>query len=362
MSATSTTGGASAAGAVGSTSIFSTICPFRAVCGRSWAALREAEAEENVYSPPFFLFLAFFERGELEPGTAHEYVCPSKTLPLSRFIPAHRSDRMTARIPLLLLLSTACSTAFRFPTFKWPTAPSNSASEENGVDDAFPWRFDGRVWFQPALTRAPAAIPGDVSPIAVFGWTLGGTVCLEYDESPVGPYREYVTMGSLATKRGAVGQLGSRLHVSTKEAEEVCQRVWAVPAEVAKLHFAEEGDLLSVDAPPGRSASEDAVSPPRISVSGWAATRSAAAGSERRGGLPILWTPSIKALWAPVVPLSAPPAPGQLPLHDLRLSASSLRLCRCATRSHDESTIPLPIGLSVDGLRIEISREKSEAL
>jgi hypothetical protein len=76
MSATSTTGGASAAGAVGSTSIFSTICPFRAVCGRSWAALREAEAEENVYSPPFFLFLAFFERGELEPGycTAHEYV------------------------------------------------------------------------------------------------------------------------------------------------------------------------------------------------------------------------------------------------------------------------------------------------
>ena len=41
----------------------------------------------------------------------------------------------------------------------------------------------------------------------------GGVVSLEYDASPVGPYREYVTMGALVTKRGAVGQWGSRLFV-----------------------------------------------------------------------------------------------------------------------------------------------------
>ena len=44
----------------------------------------------------------------------------------------------------------------------------------------------------------------------------GGVVSLEYDASPVGPYREYVTMGSLVTKRGALGQWGSRLFVRLK--------------------------------------------------------------------------------------------------------------------------------------------------
>ena len=39
---------------------------------------------------------------------------------------------------------------------------------------------------------------------------------LEYDASPVGPYREYVTMGTLVTKRGALGQWGSRLFVRLK--------------------------------------------------------------------------------------------------------------------------------------------------
>ena len=36
-------------------------------------------------------------------------------------------------------------------------------------------------------------------------------VSLEYDLSPVGPYRQYVTMGSLVSKSGALGQWGSRL-------------------------------------------------------------------------------------------------------------------------------------------------------
>ena len=50
---------------------------------------------------------------------------------------------------------------------------------------------------------------------------IGGNVCLQYDESPVGPYVEYVTMGSLVEKRGALGQWGSRLFVSTQPADEV---------------------------------------------------------------------------------------------------------------------------------------------
>jgi hypothetical protein len=40
----------------------------------------------------------------------------------------------------------------------------------------------------------------------------------------VGPYREYVTMGALVMKRGAVGQWGRRLFVNTPAAAEVRER------------------------------------------------------------------------------------------------------------------------------------------
>ena len=51
------------------------------------------------------------------------------------------------------------------------------------------------------------------------------------------------------------------------------------------------------------------------------------AGAALRGGLPILWTPTIKALWAPLIPLPRVPGAEEaaLPLHKLRLSAKSLR-------------------------------------
>ena len=49
---------------------------------------------------------------------------------------------------------------------------------------------DGRLWFRPAFVRAPdpSSLPAGVSAVALLGWTIGGVVALEYDESPVGPY------------------------------------------------------------------------------------------------------------------------------------------------------------------------------
>ena len=268
-----------------------------------------------------------------------------------------------------LLCSTLASALSPQPTLplRSPSPPRRSrwpvvqASELNGVSERFPWRFDGRLWFRPAFVRAPdpTALPAGVRVLSLFGWTLGGNVCLEYDESPVGPYVEYVTMGALVSKRGAVGQWGSRLFVSTDPAEEVCRRVWDVPAEVARISFEETGDSLQVDAPPALASLDGA--PETIRVSGWATTRSShGEDANRVGGVPVLWTPSIKALWAPLVPL---PADGEgLPLHDLRLSASSLRLQVCAQSPSDLLGVPLPVGLSVDGLRIEIASAGDQPL
>eukprot|EP00439_Symbiodinium_sp_Y106_P080470 s117_g19.t1 len=70
------------------------------------------------------------------------------------------------------------------------------AAETNA--DVPEWTFEGRVWFRPALVQCAAAAPApQVSFLSLFGWTLGGTVCLEYDASPCGAYREVVDMGSL---------------------------------------------------------------------------------------------------------------------------------------------------------------------
>ncbi len=246
-----------------------------------------------------------------------------------------------------------------------PAASAAVRNEENGAAD-YPWRFDGRLWFRPSLVRTPSELPGGLRAVGFFGWSVGGVVALEYDDSPVGPYREYVRMGALVTKRGALGQWGRRLYVSTAAAEEVCRRVWSVPAEHASIEFAAQS-ALRVDTPPpdddrpaGRSTGR---SLPEVRLSGWDMTRHAAAGAARRGALPVLWTPSIKALWAPLVPL--PPSSDEssgdmLPLHRLRLSASSLRLHVCGQPPSDELGTPLPLGLSVDGLRIEIGRREAE--
>jgi hypothetical protein len=183
------------------------------------------------------------------------------------------------------------------------------------------------------------------------------SVCAEYDESPVGPHREYVTMGSLVTKRGAFGQWGSRLYVSTAAAEEVCQRTWGVPAEQADITFSEGGTSLCVAAAPPLKGGASAA----IAVSGWQATRSAAIDAPVRGGLPVLWTPQIKALWAPLVPLPAASDAVPLSLCRLRLSAKSLRLHWCGQSASSDLGSPLPIGLSVDGVRIEIGKSQEGA-
>ena len=174
-------------------------------------------------------------------------------------------------------------------------------------------------------------------------------------------------MGSLVTKRGALGQWGSKLYVSTGPAEDVCKETWGVPAELADISFIGDGQALKVERAPLQldALKAQGVDPSKvqpISVSGWRATQSAASGAPKRGGLPVLWTPQIKALWAPFVPLPTDSAADSLELHLLRLSASSLRLNLCGQPASDELGIPLGIGLSVDGVRIEIGPARDEGL
>ena len=178
-------------------------------------------------------------------------------------------------------------------------------------------------------------------------------------------------MGALVgTTRGGgmVGQWGSRLYVSTQVAEQVCRDVWAVPAEVADIRFTENNNdktrtALNVLAAPDPLA--DTNQRQTIEVSGWSQTRVSNADSPVRGGIPIWWTPSIKALWVRLLPTFLVPVrqPGGgdadgLPVHKLRLSASSLSLQFCGQEPSELLGIPLGIGLSVDNVLIEIGRQE----
>lgn len=297
------------------------------------------------------------------------------------------------------------STSLR--AFRWPTPPIPFAGartrtndpdpglvgERNGLDPDYPWRFEGRLVFRPSLVRVDPAEspPMSASLLSVGGYSLGGTVVLEYDASPVGPYREYVSMGGLvAAGRAGVGvgeedggnakakartlglgQWGSDLRVNTRAAEEVCRRVWGVPAGLAEIDFAGEGDAL-VDGPDGMDGKDEGR--PRFAISGWDNARildgdDGRQSARRYGGIPIYWTPTIKALWAPVLfggrggGTTAPEEAELLPLHKLRLSASAVRLKRCerkrspGTAPDRGGEIPLGLALVVDNVLIEIGEQ-----
>mmetsp|Transcript_23881 Transcript_23881/g.57581 ORF Transcript_23881/g.57581 Transcript_23881/m.57581 type:complete len:332 (+) Transcript_23881:147-1142(+) len=268
--------------------------------------------------------------------------------------------------------------------FKWPTLPSlsypikteKSASigERNGLDSDYPWRFEGRFIFRPSLVRISNEVqPQSANLLSLFGYSLGGSVVLEYDISPVGPYREYVTMGgvvslgkvdvgepgSMDERRLGLGQWGTNLYVSTQVAEDVCQYVWGVPAQVADIDFVQTGDNLADKFDVGRNSRGQ----PKFTLSGWKNTCIVESDetSQRYGNIPIFWTPTIKALWAPFLFQFGKQSANEkqlLPLHKLRLSASALRLKRCQRfQSEGESAggeIPLGVALVVDNVLIEI--------
>ena len=280
--------------------------------------------------------------------------------------------------------SSSVSSTTSLQAFKWPALPTFTVSapsikdkigERNGLDPDYPWRFEGRFIFRPSLVRiSPDSQPPSSSLLSLFGYSLGGSVVLEYDISPVGPYKEYVTMGGVVGLGNVnigidsnvdkrilgIGQWGTNLYVSTQVAEDVCQVVWGVPAQVAEIEFVESGDVLA-DGPDDDGESGER----KFRLSGWDNARLLDTGettAKRIGNIPIYWTPTIKALWAPFLfPGGKEESKEQeelLPIHKLRLSASALRVKRCdRIQSKQEGEIPFGLALVVDNVLIEIGEQ-----
>ena len=249
------------------------------------------------------------------------------------------------------------------------TAPSQD------VDPAFPYKFKGRCIFVPSLVRLPEDnnLPSGISVLNLAGWTVGGTVVLEYDESAVGYYREWVDLGGLAlyTRQSPqgqsflVGQYGSNLFVSRPEAEELCVNVWGLVAKRADIEFSEQ--TRSGVCELQRNETAPTGSNPILSTFGWKELWKH--GRLSFSGLNLLWTPTIKAIWTCLGRLPSSSVDTQqplLPLHRLRL-AGRVGLSRFNTLdeadadshkfSWPKQRISLGVGLTVEGLVIEITPE-----
>lgn len=278
------------------------------------------------------------------------------------------SRRGRRRRPTVLLLRAAGSAADSSPS---QAAPDGAAE--------FPWAFRGRVRFRPALVGAPAAAQvGDgVLPLSLLGVTVGGAVCLQYDESPVGPYLEVVKMSSLllSERFWTVGLWGEQLMVSTAEADGANGRIWGVPSELRDIRLLEPGSSSAVfteckEEFPWPLPWTDAAASLRIG--GWEEMRFAARGAEPFGGLPVWWTPTLKVLWAPVALRREESQGGAAPLRRLRLSAAGLRLRWAPVEgggdAFDEAPdtsgspfrLPLPFVIEADGVLIEIGEQFDE--
>ena len=273
----------------------------------------------------------------------------------------------------------------KLDAFHWPTLSSSTRTvgERNGLNEDYPWRFEGRFIFRPSLVRITptSSSPPAANLLSVLGYSLGGSVVLEYDISPVGPYREYVTMGGVVglgqvtvgeTNKGrllGIGQWGTDLYVSTQIAEDVCKQVWGVPAQVADIELNEIGGTIQDGRDDDDGGGEANVgqrgeAKRKFTLHGWENTRVLSSEEliqqqkNRIGSIPIFWTPTIKALWAPIsfpnIINNEKMHEDLLPVHTLRLSASALRFKQCKRIGKSEGEIPLGIALVVDNVLIEI--------
>ena len=85
--------------------------------------------------------------------------------------------------------------------------------------------------------------------LSVAGYTLGGIFCVEYEDSPIGPYREVAVLSSLVglapspLRFPAIGAWASHIFVdSSQVAVDYGREIWGLPATRMAIQFVPDGD------------------------------------------------------------------------------------------------------------------------
>ena len=89
----------------------------------------------------------------------------------------------------MLLLCASCRMAAA-SALRAPTRASTlrmQAPGSNSADISYPWKFNGRLWFRPAIVKAPDsdALPDGVTCLSLGGYTVGGSIALQCAAQPL---------------------------------------------------------------------------------------------------------------------------------------------------------------------------------
>lgn len=133
-----------------------------------------------------------------------------------------------------------------------------------------------------STTSSTPAATSTSSPLVLLsaaGCTLGGIFCIEYDDSPIGPYREVAILSSLVAgcRSSAflpllplsIGAWASHIFVDSNDAAEYGARYWGLPTTVMPIHFEKKESDDDVALMMARSSCDVMFSNAGIKVSGW---------------------------------------------------------------------------------------------
>uniref|UniRef100_A0A7S0GBL4 Uncharacterized protein n=1 Tax=Proboscia inermis TaxID=420281 RepID=A0A7S0GBL4_9STRA len=126
-----------------------------------------------------------------------------------------------------------------------------------------PYTFtNARILYQPTIIPVSAAractapvSDGGLKLLSLLGYTLGGVFCVEWNDSPVGYYREVAVLSGLVVrlspKGGGLGAWASHILVTTDDAVDAGVDVFGLPAILGTVEFAavdEENSALNGNA------------------------------------------------------------------------------------------------------------------
>lgn len=99
-----------------------------------------------------------------------------------------------------------------------------------------PWRLRGRAVVVPVpirVERARPFVPDDVQLVAVGGWTAGGILLADYDETATLSYRELIVFPGLVRSGARVGMWVSHIVVDLEASVAGGRDIWGLPKELA---------------------------------------------------------------------------------------------------------------------------------
>lgn len=101
-----------------------------------------------------------------------------------------------------------------------------------------PWALTGQGWVVPQLQHVDeiaAYVPEGLQIVGWHGWTPGGYVCVDYETSPVGPYREILFVPALVRLDRKIGFHVSHIYVDNAASVVGGQKNWWLPKDLLRF-------------------------------------------------------------------------------------------------------------------------------